>query len=159
VFLFSPLHDIGKIAISDTILHKPGNLDEQERATMQTHARKGREIIDNMLRDHGLDSFESIDILRNIAEFHHEAPDGSGYPAGLHDNEIPLEARITAVADVFDALTSQRPYKPAWSNDEAFAMLRRLAGEKLDRDCVQALIDNRKAVEEIQREFAEDRIG
>ena len=159
VFLFSPLHDIGKIAISDDILHKPGRLDDHEKAIMQTHAPKGREIIDSMLRDHGLDSFENINILRNIAEFHHETPDGSGYPRGLQGADIPLEARITAVADVFDALTSKRPYKEAWSNDEAFALLQRLAGEKLDRDCVEALMANREAVEEIQREFAEDQLG
>ncbi|MCF6361977.1 MAG: HD domain-containing protein [Gammaproteobacteria bacterium] len=159
IFLFSPLHDIGKIAISDTILHKPGKLDEQERAIMQTHTRKGREIIDSMLRDHGLDSFENINILRNIAEYHHEAPNGSGYPHGLSGSEIPLEARIISVADVFDALTSKRPYKEAWPNDVAFAQLQRLAGEKLDRDCVEALMKNRKAVEEIQQEFAEDPIG
>lgn len=159
VFLFSPLHDIGKIAIEDKILKKPGKLDTEERVIMQTHASKGREIIDSMLEGHGLDSFESINILRNIAEYHHEAVNGSGYPRGLQGQEIPLEARIVAVADIFDALTSRRPYKEAWSNDDAFAMLQRLAGEKLDKDCVEALLSNRQQVEEIQRTFAEDAIG
>ena len=159
VFLFSPLHDIGKIAIADEVLRKPGKLTAEETAIMRTHARKGREIIDSMLHDHGLDSFENINILRNIAEYHHETPDGSGYPCGLRGDAIPLEARITAVADVFDALTSKRPYKQAWSNDEAFALLQRLAGEKFDRDCVAALIDNRAAVEDIQQAFAENSIG
>ena len=159
VFLFSPLHDIGKIAISDSILHKPGQLSEEERVVMRTHANKGREIIDSMIQDHGLDSFEHVNILRNIAQYHHEAINGSGYPSGLKGEEIPLEARITAVADVFDALTSRRPYKGAWSNDEAFVMLQRLAGEKLDRDCVDALIANRQEVEQIQKEFAEDQFG
>lgn len=159
VFLFSPLHDIGKIAISDEILHKRGKLDENERHIMQTHARKGREIIDSMLADHGLETFENIDILRNIAEYHHETPNGNGYPRGLKGREIPLEARITAVADVFDALTSKRPYKEAWSNDEAFAMLQRLAGEQLDRHCVEALMAQRDEVEAIQHAFAEDPLG
>jgi len=78
---------------------------------MRTHSHKGCEIIDSMLKDHGLDSFENINILRNIAEFHHEAVNGTGYPNGLQGTEIPLEARIVAVADVFDALTSKRPTK------------------------------------------------
>lgn len=159
VFLFSPLHDLGKIAIADNILKKPGKLDDDEYRIMQTHASKGREIIDSMLEDHGLDSFESINILRNIAEFHHEAVNGSGYPKGLQGMDIPLEARIVAVADIFDALTSRRPYKEPWSNDDAYAMLQRLAGEKLDKDCVEALVVNRPQVEEIQQRFAEDEIG
>ena len=84
---------------------------------------------------------------------------GSGYPRGLKGNAIPLEARIVAVADVFDALTSRRPYKEAWNNQDAYAMLQRMAGEKLDKDCVDALIVNSEQVEAIQREFAEDQIG
>jgi len=159
VFLFSPLHDIGKIAIADRILKKPGKLTDDETQVMRTHAHKGCEIIDTMLADHGLDSFENINILRNIAEYHHEAVNGSGYPNGLKGEQIPLEARIVAVADVFDALTSRRPYKEAWSNDTAYAMLQRLAGEQLDKDCVAALTDNRAAVLKIQQEFAEDQFG
>jgi len=159
VFLFSPLHDIGKIAITDEILKKQGKLTEEESIIMKTHALKGREIIDGMLLDHGLDSFENINILRNIAEYHHEAVNGTGYPNGLTGNEIPLEARIVAVADVFDALTSKRPYKEAWSNHDSFAMLQRLAGGQLDKECVEALIANKSQVEDIQREFAEDEFG
>ena len=126
---------------------------------MRTHAHKGREIIDSMLLDHGLDSFENINILLNIAEYHHEAVNGTGYPHGLTGNQIPLEARIVAVADVFDALTSKRPYKEAWSNHDAYAMLQRLAGGQLDKECVDALIANKEQVETIQHEFAEDEIG
>jgi HD-GYP domain-containing protein (c-di-GMP phosphodiesterase class II) len=100
-----------------------------------------------------------VNILRNIAEHHHETMNGKGYPAGLKGSDIPLEARIVAVADVFDALTSRRPYKDAWTNDEAFAMLRRLAGESLDAECVEALVEGREEVERIQKEFAEDRVG
>jgi HD-GYP domain-containing protein (c-di-GMP phosphodiesterase class II) len=84
---------------------------------------------------------------------------GHGYPDGLRGEEIPLEARIVAVADVFDALTSRRPYKDAWTNDEAFAMLKRMAGEKLDSECVDALLRNRDAVERIQEQFEENPFG
>jgi HD-GYP domain-containing protein (c-di-GMP phosphodiesterase class II) len=159
VFLFAPLHDIGKIGIPDRILLKPGALTDAERAEMQSHVRKGRRIIDDMLSDFHLGTLTHVDILRNIAQFHHEALDGSGYPYGLKGEEIPIEARIVAVADVFDALTSARPYKPAWSVDDAFAALRRLSGVKLDPDCVEALARNRAQVEHIQKQFAEDSFG
>lgn len=159
VFMFSPLHDIGKIAIPDSILLKPGPLNEEERSVMNTHARKGREMIDDIVMNFGFNSINHIDVLRNIAEFHHEAVNGSGYPAGKQHDEIPLEARIVAVADVFDALTSHRPYKEAWSNEKAFALLKQLAGEKLDADCVNALIENRSKVEAIQKQFKENIYG
>lgn len=155
VFLFSPLHDIGKIGVPDAILHKPGKLDPDEITIMRTHAEKGREIIDTILADFGLAGIEHIDLLRNIARFHHEALDGSGYPLGLKGEEIPIEARIMAVADVFDALTSSRPYKEAWSNDDAFAFLHKMSGIKFDPDCVAALVDHRERVEEIQRRYSE----
>jgi HD-GYP domain-containing protein (c-di-GMP phosphodiesterase class II) len=159
VFMYSPLHDIGKIAIPDRILLKPGRLDAQETEIMRSHARKGREIIDEMLANFGLDAMQHVNILRNIAEHHHEAMNGKGYPGGLEGGDIPLEARIVAVADVFDALTSRRSYKDAWTNDEAFATLQRLAGEQLDAECVEALMRGRKDVERIQEQFSEDRIG
>ncbi len=159
IFKFSPLHDIGKIAIPDSILLKPASLTPSEKELMSTHSRKGREMIDDLLNNFGLDSIHYKDMLRNIAEYHHEAVNGSGYPDGKSGNEIPLEARIVAVADVFDALTSQRPYKPAWDNQQAIAHLKRLAGESLDIDCVQALIDNMPAVEEIQLRFKEASLG
>ncbi|HNH53127.1 MAG TPA: HD-GYP domain-containing protein [Nitrosomonas sp.] len=159
VFMFSPLHDIGKLGIPDQILLKPGKLTEEEQTIMRTHATKGREMIDNMLANFGFDSIPDVDILRNIAQFHHESINGQGYPAGLSGNSIPLEARIVAVADVFDALTSRRPYKEAWSNQEAFAMLERMSGEKLDTDCVKALIDQQEEIEQIQEQFKEDPLG
>ena len=126
---------------------------------MSTHPIKGREIIDCMLDNFDLDRMPHVEILRNIAQFHHEAVNGSGYPDALAGDAIPVEARIVAVADVFDALTSERPYKHAWSIDEAFADLRRLAGVKLDRDCVEALLDSRADIEDIQRQFQEDTFG
>lgn len=153
IFLFSPLHDIGKIGIPDNILRKPGKLDDQEFSIMKTHPSKGREIIDSILKDFSLGTFGHAEILRNIAEYHHEAIDGSGYPNQLQGDEIPIEARISAVADVFDALTSNRAYKAAWSNEEAFGMLQRLSGNKLDKDCVEALIKNKDKILEIQQLF------
>lgn len=159
VFMFSPLHDIGKIAIPDSILLKPGPLSASERKIMNTHARRGREMIDEIVANFSLDGIAHIDILRNIAEFHHEAVNGSGYPCGKINHDIPLEARIVAVADIFDALTSRRPYKEAWSNDRAFDTLRQLAGEKLDVDCVNALIEHRAEIERIQCQFNEDVYG
>jgi HD-GYP domain-containing protein (c-di-GMP phosphodiesterase class II) len=159
VFMFSPLHDIGKISIPDNILLKPGALDENEKEVMKTHSTRGREIIDNMLKNFGLDTIQHIDVLRNIAEYHHEAVNGSGYPEGMKNNEIPLEARIVAVADVFDALTSRRPYKDPWTNDEAFATLRQLSGDTLDKDCVDAMVNNVAEIEEIQQQFKEDLLG
>ena len=159
IFMFAPLHDIGKIGIPDNILLKSGALDEKEWSIMQTHAHLGREMIDDLLNNFGLINFEHVDILRNIAECHHEAINGTGYPRGIKGTEIPLEARIVAVADVFDALTSARSYKKAWNNDTAINTLRELAGETLDQDCVDALIQNMDKVIEIQEQFSQDKFG
>ncbi len=153
VFLFAPLHDVGKIAIPDRILLKPGRLDDGEFAIMQTHVSKGVEIVTMMAETFGIGSGQHVDVLRNIVAFHHEAVDGSGYLEGRRGADIPLEARIVTVADVFDALTTVRPYKRAWSNDEAFALLADLAGRKFDPDCVAALSADRPAVEVIQTRF------
>lgn len=159
IFLFSPLHDIGKISIPDSVLLKPGKLNKEEFEIMKEHAQRGREIIEAMLDDFNLDGLKHIDILKNIAQCHHEACDGSGYPQGLTKDQIPIEARIVAVADVFDALTSARPYKESWSNDKAYETILALAGTKLDEECVQALIKNREEVESIQALFKENAIG
>ena len=159
IFIFSPLHDIGKIAIPDRVLLKPGKLDSDEEALMRTHPIRGREMIDQMLAHLELEQMQGSDILRNIALFHHESVDGSGYPDGRMGENIPIEARIVAVADIFDALTSRRPYKSAWSNDDAIALLRQLAGTKLDAHCVNALIEHRARIEEIQQQFQENIVG
>jgi HD-GYP domain-containing protein (c-di-GMP phosphodiesterase class II) len=159
VFMFSPLHDIGKIGIPDNILLKPASLDQAETDIMKTHASKGRIMIDELLDNFGLENIKYVDVLRNIAEFHHEAVNGRGYPTGKKGDEIPLEARIVAVADVFDALTSERSYKEAWDNNKAIETLKQLSGQMLDRDCVDALLDNMEQVEQIQQQFAEDTYG
>jgi HD-GYP domain-containing protein (c-di-GMP phosphodiesterase class II) len=153
IFEFAPLHDIGKLALPDRILLKPARLSDAEREEMKQHTVRGLEMIDAIAHNFGLEHLDGLDLLRHIAESHHETMDGGGYPHGLHGGEIPLEARIVAVADVFDALTSPRPYKPSWSDDEAFAWLRRLARSKFDEDCVDALLFNAKKVKEIQAQF------
>jgi HD-GYP domain-containing protein (c-di-GMP phosphodiesterase class II) len=155
VFQFAPLHDVGKVAVPDSILLKPGRLTEDEFVIMRSHVAKGVDIIDLMMRDFGLKSMPHAELLRNIVAFHHEALDGSGYPYGRKGDEIPVEARICAVADVFDALTSVRPYKKAWTNEEALALLAREAGIKFDPDCVAVMVENLDTIADIQGRFGE----
>lgn len=150
---FAPMHDVGKMAIPDRVLRKRGRLNARERRVMHTHALRGKEIVDDLLRNFGLRGWGHSSALRHIAHHHHEAMDGTGYPDGLRGHRIPIEARIVAVADVFDALTSARPYKDAWTVDRAFRWLTRLSRGKLDRRCVGALLKNRKAIEDIRRRF------
>lgn len=155
VYMFSPLHDIGKIAIPDGILLKESSLTENEMEVMKTHTVSGLEMINDLLVNFGLDNISHTEILKNIALSHHEKMNGSGYPEQKSGEDIPLEARIVAVADIFDALTSKRPYKEAWGNQDAFELLQKLSGEELDATCVNALIENENEVLEIQRQFQE----
>jgi HD-GYP domain-containing protein (c-di-GMP phosphodiesterase class II) len=150
---YAPLHDVGKIGIPDRVLLKPGPLTKPERRLMKTHTTKGLRIVDSILRNFGETSLARANALRDIAEHHHEAMDGSGYPDHLRGGKISIEARIVAVADVFDALTSARPYKRAWTTDRAFDTLKKLGRTKLDRVCVRALIKRRREVESIRRRF------
>ena len=124
---------------------------------MKTHTTKGREMVEKVSRDLHIDNLPDDAVLQNIVEFHHEAMDGSGYPQGLRGDEIPLESRIVAVADVFDALTSIRPYKAAWSLDDAFDELHRMADAgQLDPMCVKALEVERDEVELVRERHRED---
>lgn len=155
VYLFAPLHDLGKISIPDAVLLKPGQLDAQETTLMHSHARAGLELVDQLLGNFGLCGVSQVQMLRNIILHHHELVNGSGYPDGLVGEAIPLESRIVTVADVFDALTSERPYKQPWSNAEAFAFLQQQAGHKFDPDCVAALLDQVDDIAHIQQCFGE----
>ncbi|MAC47146.1 MAG: phosphohydrolase [Oceanospirillum sp.] len=159
VFQFAPVHDLGKIAIPDYILLKPGKLTDEEYELMKSHTLKGAEMLTDILEHHGLASDRSSQILRNIVLFHHEMLDGSGYPYGLIGEDIPLEARIVAVADIFDALTSRRPYKKAWSNPQAIDTLHTMAQDgKLCVECVDALDAQLSEVEVIQALYRESNI-
>lgn len=151
----APLHDVGKITIPDRILLKQGPLTDDEFAEMKSHTTRGREIIDTLLLNFNIKCAKDIGMIRNIVAYHHENIDGSGYPEGLDGENIPLESRIVAVADVFDALTSVRSYKSAWSNAQAFAELERLSTFKLDPNCVAALLNSQDEILKIQASFAD----
>jgi HD-GYP domain-containing protein (c-di-GMP phosphodiesterase class II) len=159
LFQFAPVHDVGKISVPDHILLKPGPLSPEEFEVMKGHVDSGLEIVDLAVGDFAFVSTAHLEMLRQIVGCHHEKIDGSGYPRGLTGEAIPLAARIVAVADVFDALSSRRPYKPAWSNDEALAALRAEAGTKYDSDCVEALAMCMDEIREIQSRFTETVVG
>ncbi|MES2636574.1 MAG: two-component system response regulator [Pseudomonadota bacterium] len=145
--LSSPLHDIGKIGIPDSILLKRGPLDEDELKIMRRHPLIGYEILENSPSKYLQKGGE-------IALAHHERYDGSGYPYALKGNDIPLSARIVAVADVFDALTSVRPYKDAWSVDKAFEYIKNESGKHFDPELVTAMLSIRSTIEQILNEHA-----
>ena len=145
----APMHDVGKIGIPDAILQKPGRLDDEEWQVMRTHAQIGAEIIGE--HESGL-----LQMARRIALTHHEKWDGSGYPNGLRGEEIPLEGRIVAIADVFDALTSARPYKKPWSVDDTLALLRRESGRHFDPQLVELFIQQLPAILEVKARWAEN---
>ena len=159
IYLFAPLHDLGKIKVPDRILLKPDKLTSEEFSVMKDHPKDGRELIDSLMENYGLSGIGYVSMLRNIANYHHEYVDGSGYPEGLVGEAIPIEARIVTVADVFDALTSERPYKKAWSNEEAYKKLKEMSGKQFDPQCVEALLNNKDEIEAIQRTFMENDYG
>lgn len=157
LYLFAPLHDIGKVGIPDRILLKPGRLDAQEWEIMKDHVRIGESIIDRIQREMGHSSNLAANVMRNIVAGHHERGDGSGYPRGLKMAEIPLEARIVAVADVYDALSNRRAYKEAWGEAEISAeMDREVSAGRLDGECVEALMTARDARNDIQDRFRDE---
>ncbi len=148
----APLHDIGKVGIPDHILLKPGKLDPEEFAIMKRHAVIGHDILSGS-------SSPMLQAAAKIALGHHEKFDGSGYPEGLAGDAIPLFARICAVADVFDALCSARPYKAAWPEPQAVALLRENAGLHFDPACVAAFLADWPEVQAIRLQFADDPAG
>lgn len=147
ILLAAPMHDIGKVAIPDHILTKPGRLSEGEYTVMQNHAFMGYEI----LKGNGQ---PIIELASEIALTHHERVDGSGYPHGLRGDEIPLGARMVAVADVFDALTTARPYKEAWPFERAVIFLNENKGSHFDPACVDAFLSDAGEIRNIRRGFA-----
>ena len=131
IYLAAPLHDIGKIGIADAILSKPGKLTPEEMAIMREHVTIGARILERG----GSDLIRTAEL---IAQSHHERWDGTGYPDRLSGTDIPIEARIVAIADVFDALCSERPYKSAWPIEKAYAEIVRCSGTHFDPACVGA---------------------
>ncbi|SEE07025.1 response regulator [Pseudomonas anguilliseptica] len=144
----APMHDVGKIGIPNAVLRKPGKLDEQEWAVMRQHVEIGARII-------GEHASGLLRTAQRIALSHHEKWDGTGYPNGLSGEDIPLEGRIVAIADVFDALTSVRPYKTAWSVEEAVGLLREESGKHFDPQLVELFIQQLPAILEIKERWAE----
>lgn len=145
----APMHDIGKIGIPDKILQKPGKLDSEEWAIMKSHVYIGAEILGNN------DNPELIELARTIVLSHHEKWDGSGYPHGLTTDSIPIVGRIVAIADVFDALTSARPYKEAWPVAKAFDLLEQESGKHFDPKLVPLFIAATDEILEVKEKFKE----
>lgn len=144
----SPMHDIGKIGISDTILMKPGKLDDDEYQTMQNHVMIGASILKDS-------TSEILKVAYQIALTHHEKYDGHGYPHGLAGEAIPIEGRIVAIADVFDALTSERPYKAAWPVEKAVELLEKEKGKHFDPYLVDCFIAVLPAIRKIKETYLE----
>ncbi len=147
----APLHDIGKIHIPDEILNKPGKLTDEEFEIMKTHTVAGKRIMENAISTVKGDNY--LKEARNMAAYHHERWDGKGYPEGIHGEVIPLSARIMAVADVFDALSSPRVYKPAFPLDKAMAVLEEGRGTQFDPKCVEVFLDALPEVKVILRKY------
>jgi HD-GYP domain-containing protein (c-di-GMP phosphodiesterase class II) len=150
--LFASLHDIGKISIPDEILLKPGRLTPAEFEQMKSHTTSGRKIIDQLIDNHALNQLDYIDMLRDIVELHHEHWDGSGYPHGLSGEQIPLAARIIACCDAFDAITTERPYKPPMPTDEALAIIAQMRGTKLDPLCADVMLNHPGQLDRIRQQ-------
>ncbi|HMV04661.1 MAG TPA: response regulator [Accumulibacter sp.] len=145
----APMHDVGKIGIPDAILLKPGRLTPEEFAIMRGHSRLGFELLAGS-------QSKVLQAAASIALAHHERFDGSGYPAGLAGSAIPLDGRIVAVADVFDALVSERPYKRAWELERAFAYLESNASAHFDPECVKVFLARKDEVLAIRLRFQDE---
>ena len=143
----APMHDLGKIAIDDSILRKPGKFTDEEYAEMKRHTTEGARIVSSILQS--VEDEEFVEIAKNVALYHHEKYNGRGYPQGVSGENIPLEARIMALADVFDALVSVRCYKNAFTFDEAFEIIEKDLGEHFDPQLGRIFIECREELEEI----------
>ncbi len=156
IYKFSPLHDIGKVGIEDNILNKPGKLGEQEFDIMKGHANIGYSILKDMSSSKFFNRTAFFKIAMDITRYHHEKFDGTGYPEGLTGDDIPLAARIVALADVFDALTSERPYKRAFSYEEALAIIEEGKGRHFDPDIVNCLLHHESGFKNLYRRMKYD---
>lgn len=146
----APMHDIGKIAIDDMILRKPGKFTDEEYNIMKSHAAKGAVIVENLLSS--IEDPYLVQIARNVAHYHHERFDGSGYPHGLAGELIPFEARIMAVADVYDALVSRRCYKERMSFSNANEIIMGSMGTHFDPRLKQSFVNCREKLEAYYRQ-------
>ncbi len=151
VEMSAPLHDVGKINIPDAILNKPGKLNADEYEIMKTHTTAGKNIIEKCINTVHAETY--LKEARNMAGYHHERWDGKGYPEGLHGEVIPLSARVMAVADVFDALTSPRVYKPAFPVDKALDMISEGSGTQFDPRVVEAFMDSLPDVKAVLKKY------
>ena len=140
----APLHDIGKIATPDYILQKPGKLTDEEFAIMKKHAACGGEIIQDTFKN--LDDADFQKIAYEVARFHHEKYNGKGYPQGLSGEQIPLHARIMAVADVFDAVSQKRCYRDAMPLDQCFSIIEKGSGTDFDPQIAKIFLDSKDEV-------------
>ena len=151
--LSAPLHDIGKVGVPDAILLKQGKLTQGEFEIMKTHASIGAETLRRVIESHGVTGYLSMGL--EIAHCHHERWDGGGYPQGLRGEEIPLSARILAVADVYDALTTARPYKAPWTHEQALAHLGANRGTHFDPAVVDAFLSSAEEADEVRQRLAD----
>lgn len=150
---YAPLHDVGKILVSDNILLKPSKLTDEEFNLMKMHALEGGQIIDRILSE--IESEDKVKVAKDIAMYHHEKWNGTGYPFGKVGEDIPLSARIMAVADVFDALVAERCYKKPMPIDKAYKIIEEDAGKHFDPDVVEVFLEIRPEVEEYLRKQKE----
>ncbi len=147
----APLHDVGKINIPDGVLNKPGKLTDEEFAIMKSHTTVGKQILENAISTVKGESY--LKEARNMAAYHHERWDGKGYPEGLKEEEIPLSARIMAVADVFDALASKRVYKPAYPKEKALQIIRDGKGTQFDPKCVEVFLEAESEIGDVLEKY------
>ncbi len=150
----APLHDIGKIAVSDLILNKTGKLTDEEFAVMKSHTSSGRKVIEQVIEKVPESGY--LKMAANMANYHHEKFDGSGYPEGLKGDEIPLSARIMTIADVFDALVSRRSYKKPYTFEEAMNVIKEGAGTHFDPTLSKLFIEASDEVRKIADDFSEE---
>lgn len=154
LFEVGPMHDLGMQGISARILRKPGRLEAGELAQMKEHVRVGEYLVSQLEAHEDTHAQMTLQVLRNVIGGHHERGDGSGYPRGLVMTQIPIEARIVAVADVFEALTRHRPYKPALDSEAIHQeLMHEVNRGRLDQDCVRALLNAGNEVADIQKSF------